>query len=84
MKINFLVILMVILWHGDVLLTLNIDLTDLEENLIYSHLKNETNLKLFYDKLIESNGVDDSRDVRQRITNEDIERGTIENKVILS
>jgi len=62
-------------------LTLNIELSRLEENILYSYLKNETNLKLFYEKLIKSNGIDNPTDVYQKITDRDIQQGTIENKV---
>ncbi|CAF2954609.1 unnamed protein product [Rotaria sp. Silwood2] len=65
-------------------LTLNIELSRLEENLLYSHLKNQTNLKLFYNKLIESNDVDDLTYIRHKITDEDIKQGTIENKCFQS
>ena len=62
-------------------LTLNIELSRLEDNLLYSYLKNKTNLKEFYGKLIESNGVDNPAHVYQKITDQDIKQGTIENKV---
>jgi hypothetical protein len=81
MKINLIVIFWFICLGKDFVLTLNIKLTDLEENIIYSHLKNKTNLKLFYHKLIESNGIDNLKDIRQKLTNEDIQKGNIENKV---
>jgi len=81
MKANLVVILILIYVRKNIVLTLNNDLINFEENLLYSHLNNQTNLKLFYDKLIESNGIDNSSGIRQKITNEDIQQGNIENKV---
>ena len=43
----------------NVVLSLNNDLTYLEEDILYSHLKNGDNFKFFYEKLIQSNGIDD-------------------------
>ncbi|CAF4728693.1 unnamed protein product [Rotaria sp. Silwood1] len=84
--IKIIVILIIFLVHiePDSVLTSNIDLDRLEENLLYSYLKNQTNLKLFYNKLIESNGVDDLIYVRHKITDEDIKQDTIENKCFQS
>lgn len=81
MKANLVVIMILIYVRKNIVLTLNNDLINLEENLLYSHLNNQTNLKLFYDKLIESNGIDNSSGIRHKITNEDIQQGNIENKV---
>jgi hypothetical protein len=81
MKINLLVIFVFVYIVKDSVLTLNMKLTNFEENLVYSHLKNETNLKLFYEKLIKSNDVDDPKDIRQKISKQDIENGNISNKV---
>jgi hypothetical protein len=58
---------------------LNNNLSNFGENLIYSHLNNPTSLKLFYDILIQLNGLINSSDIRQKITNEDIQQGNIEN-----
>jgi hypothetical protein len=63
------------------ILTLNNHLTNLEDNLIYSHLNTSRNFQLFYEKLIQSNGIDNSSNIRYKITNEDIQQGNIENKV---
>jgi len=81
MKINFVVIFLFVYILKDLVLTLNVKLNNLEENLVYSHLKNQINLKLFYEKLIESNGIEDQIGIRQKMTNEDIQQGNIENKV---
>lgn len=81
MKANLVFILILIYVRKNIVLTLNNDLINLEENFLYSHLNNQTNLKLFYDKLIESNGIDNSSGIRHKITNEDIQQGNIENKV---
>ena len=84
MKGNLLVIFIVFFLEKNFIFALNNDLINLEENLIYSHLNNRTNLKLFYDKLIESNGIDNSNDIRHKITNEDIQQGKIGDKVNIS
>lgn len=80
-KFSLIFIAFLIYIEQDTVLTLNIELARAEENILYSYLKNQNNFKLLYDKLIESNGVDDLSYIRQKITNEDIQQGTIENKV---
>jgi predicted DNA binding CopG/RHH family protein len=81
MKVNvYLIVILIHIGYYSVL-TENIELSQSEENLLYTHLKDSSNLKLFYKTLIESNGVDQATNVRDKITSEDIEQGTIENKV---
>ncbi|CAF1260515.1 unnamed protein product [Adineta steineri] len=58
----------------------NIKLSRLEQNLLYSNLNNEANLKLFYEKLIESNGVDKPTELHEMINDKDIQEGNIQNK----
>lgn len=62
-------------------IALNSRLARSEENLLYSYLKNQTNLQLFYEKLIRSNDVEDTAHARQVVTDDDIRQGTIEHKV---
>ena len=80
-KISLILIAFLVYIQPDCVLTVNEELIRLQEDLLYSHLKNQTNLKLFYNKLIKSNGVDNLTHVRHKITDEDIQQGTIENKV---
>lgn len=60
---------------------LNTQLIDLEENLLYSQLNNPTNLKGFYEKLLQSNGIEHFTNLRHRITNEDIQQQAFLDKV---
>lgn len=77
----FLLILIGILYKNNRVLTLNNDLIQMEEDLIYSQLNNSINLKLFYEKLLQSNGIEHSIGLRHPITNEDIQQQTFLNKV---
>ena len=76
-----LLILIGILCKNNKVFTLNNDLIHMEEDLIYSQLNNSTNLKLFYEKLLQSNGIEHSIGLRHPITNEDIQQQTFFNKV---
>lgn len=67
----------------NIILTLNVKLNNVEENLLYFYLKNETNLNFFYEKLIHSNGIENLKDIRHKITNEDIEKENFQNKVYI-
>ena len=62
-------------------LTLNMELSRLEENLLYSYLKNQTNLKLVYGKLIESHGINNLHYARPTVTDQDIQQNSTNNKV---
>ncbi|CAM4914583.1 unnamed protein product [Rotaria socialis] len=83
-KINIILIAFLVYIQTVSVLTLTVELGDLEENILHSYLKDPNNLKLFYNKLIQSNGVDDLIYIRQNITDEDIQQGTVENKCFQS
>jgi hypothetical protein len=76
----FLIVILVDIGYYSVL-SQNVELSRIEENILYSYLKNQSYLKLLHETLIESNGVDQSSHIRHEITDEDIAQGTIENKV---
>lgn len=81
MQQKFLVICLLVFIEKNAVLTLNVQLSNLEENIIHSHLNNQTNLKLFYEKLIESNGIDNIKDIRHKVTDEDIQKENFQDKV---
>ena len=62
-------------------LALNTKLSHLEANILYSYLKNQSQLESFYRKLIMSNGIDDPAHIGLGINTDDIRQGTIEHKV---
>lgn len=77
-----LLLLFLLLSLGNYLVfTRNTDLTHVEENLLHSHLRNVTNLQSFYEKLIQSNGIDKGTDLKEPITVEDIQHEQFQNKV---
>ena len=56
-------------------------LTQMEENLFYGQVHTRANLRLFYQRLLKSNGIDDPTRIERRITSEDIQRLHFEDKV---
>jgi hypothetical protein len=56
-------------------------LTQIEENLLYLHLKTQSNLSLFYQKILESNDIDDFTRIHHIITQNDIQQLNLEHKV---
>ncbi|CAF1414495.1 unnamed protein product [Adineta ricciae] len=60
-----LLTILLILIDSNVISTKNDRLNSLEENLLYSHLKDSTNLKLFYEKLIQSDEHDKQQNQNQ-------------------
>lgn len=73
----------VILILGDLskVLTDNIELSNIERNLLYTHIKTENDLELFYQKIIQSNDVDDLKSLSDIINENDIRDLNFENKV---
>ncbi|CAF3347643.1 unnamed protein product, partial [Rotaria sp. Silwood1] len=61
-------------------LTNDINLIHTEENILYSHLKTPLDLNLFYQKLLESNEIDDITRIHRIITQDDIQQFNFENK----
>jgi hypothetical protein len=80
MRIYHLVIILILVKSYQVL-ALNRELTNIEEHLLYSHIKVQTNLNLFYQKLIQSNNIDDLKSLRSIINENDIRELKIEHKV---
>jgi ABC-type thiamine transport system ATPase subunit len=78
--ISNLVIIICLLEFGSVL-AINSELIQKEENLLYSHLKTQTNLSLFYQKLLKSNDIDDITRIQRIITQNDIQQFNLEHKV---
>ncbi|CAF0813565.1 unnamed protein product [Rotaria sordida] len=62
------------------ILTNDIKLIQIEENILYSHLKTSSDLNLFYQKLLESNDIDDITRIHRIITEDDIQQLNFENK----
>jgi hypothetical protein len=81
MAMNLVIIVGILHVGSHSVLALNMRLSRLEANVLYSYLKNQSNLELFHRKLIKSNGINDPADVGRKITEDDIRQGTIEHKV---
>jgi hypothetical protein len=80
MIIHSLVVILVLAELHSIL-TINIELINLEENLLYSHIKTKNDLDSFYQKLIQSNGIDDAKLIRNVINENDIRELNFEHKV---
>ncbi len=78
--ISNLVIIICLLEFGSVL-AIDSELIQKEENLLYSHLKTQTNLSLFYQKLLKSNDIDDITRIQHIATQDDIQQFNLEHKV---
>ncbi|CAF3672080.1 unnamed protein product [Adineta steineri] len=65
-------------------LTIDIQLSDIEQKLLYSHLQTSSDLKLYYEKILESNNIDDITRLDRPITQHDIQRGDFEHKCFSS
>ena len=63
-------------------LAINNKLIQIEQNLLYLHLKAPSDLNLFYEKLLESNDIDDITRIQRMITQDDIGQQDFEHKVI--
>ncbi|CAF1216935.1 unnamed protein product [Adineta steineri] len=65
-------------------LTIDIRLSNIEQKLLYSHLQTSSDLKLYYEKILESNNIDDITRLDRPITQNDIQRGDFEHKCFSS
>lgn len=82
MSPNFSIIVIIIyLCEVQLIFTIDNELTQIEENLLYANLNTPSNLSLFYQKLLKSNGIDDITRIDRIITQEDIQQLNLENKV---
>ncbi|CAF5040224.1 unnamed protein product, partial [Rotaria sp. Silwood1] len=80
--ISDLIIIIIIICSFELysVLTNDINLIHTEENILYSHLKTPLDLNLFYQKLLESNEIDDITRIHRIITQDDIQQFNFENK----
>jgi hypothetical protein len=73
---------MIICFFGfHTVLTIDIELIEKEKNLFYSHLQTQSDLNLFYEKLLSSNGIDDIKTIQRAINQDDIRQLNLEHKV---
>ena len=75
-------IILLLLFGSDLVFGVNDELSQLETNLLHQHLKTMNDLNFFYQQLIRSNDVDDSRLLHTTINENDIRNQNIEHKVI--
>ena len=62
-------------------LTTDIRLTQLEDNLLYARLNTQSDLRSYYAKLLQSNGIDDRTRLHHVITQDDLRQFDLEHKV---
>jgi hypothetical protein len=76
--ISNLVIIIIIICFFEFysVLTIDNDLIRIEENILYSYLKTQSNFTLFYDKILQSNDIDDIKRIHRIITQDDIQKFT--------
>ncbi|UJR26498.1 hypothetical protein I4U23_007825 [Adineta vaga] len=65
-------------------LTNDIKLSQIEENLLYSQLNTQANIKVFYEKLLQSNDIDDITRLHDIITLNDTQQLNLEHKCFTS
>lgn len=61
--------------------TSDVKLLQMEENLLYSHLKTPADMDLYYQKLLDSNGIDDPTRLHRIVTEDDVRQLNLEQKV---
>ena len=76
MMINYLIIILILINFSKVF-TLNQHLIDLEKNLLFTQLKNSTDLERLFRKI----NIDDLKSLSQIITEKDIQNLNVDNKV---
>ncbi|CAF0836543.1 unnamed protein product [Adineta ricciae] len=76
--------ILLILFGSDLVSSINNELSLLETNLLHQYLKTTNDLNLFYQQLIRSNDVDDSRLLHTTINENDIHNQNIEHKCFKS
>jgi hypothetical protein len=82
MILKFSIIIIVIcLCEVQLIFTIDNKLIQIEENLLYTQLNTPANLNLFYQKLLESNDIDDLTRIQHIITHKDIEQLNLKDKV---
>jgi hypothetical protein len=83
MMIYHLIIIFILVGSYSVL-SINRELTNLEKNLLYTHIKTSNDLNLFYQKLLQSNDIHDLKFLRNIINENDLREFNIEHKVNIS
>jgi hypothetical protein len=81
--ISNLVIIIIIICFFQLysVLTIDNELIQIEENILYSHLKTSSQLSSVYQKLLESNDIDDITRIHRIVTQDDIQQLNFEHKV---
>ncbi len=74
-------IIFICLCEIQVIFTIDNQLIQIEENLLYAQLNTPANLNSFYRKLLESNDIDDFTRIQRIATQKDIQQLDLENKV---
>lgn len=74
-------IILIYLINISSILTLDNELSQMEENILYQQLNTKSNFNLFYEKILQSNDIDDIARIQNVITQEDIQQFNFENKV---
>jgi len=75
------IIIIICVFKGYSVLTDVTKLIQIEDNLLYSRLKTPSDINLFYQKLLESNGIDDITRIHRIITQDAVQQLDLEHKV---
>ncbi len=75
------IIIIIYVFKGYSVLTDVAKLIQIEDNLLYSHLKTPSDINLFYQKLLASNGIDDITRIHRMITPDAIQQLDLEHEV---
>jgi len=79
MMIYYLIIILILV--ESYILAINNELSNLEKNLLYTYINTQNDLELFYQKILQSNNIDDLKLLRNTINENDIGNLNLENKV---
>jgi hypothetical protein len=82
MKSNLInIIIIIYVFKGYSVLTDVTKLIQIENNLLYSRLQTPSDISLFYQKLLQSNGIDDITRIHRMITQDAIQQLDLEHEV---
>ena len=76
-----ILILVIIILEQYPVFSNDIKLNSMEEDLLYSYLKTSADVRIFYEKLLQSNDIDDISRLHDVITQENIKQLDVEHKV---
>jgi hypothetical protein len=79
MMIYYLIIILILV--ESYILAINNELSNLEKNLLYTYINTQNDLELFYQKILQSNNIDDLKLLRNTINENDIGNLNLEHKV---